>query len=119
MTVGMRLVTLRKAFHVTQAQVAEAVNVDLKTIRRYEQDKYSPHLETIAALSNFYGVSSDDIVFGFSLGTWLRLYLASRDRGSMERIDRYDWGYNYRTKTPMILYTYNFDRMLQSALNKD
>ena len=103
MTVGMRLVTLRKAFHVTQAQVAAAVNVDLKTMRRYEQDKYSPHLETIAALSNFYGVSSDDIVFGFSQNTRLRLHIASKNRGSLARIARYHWGCNNRTKTPMIM----------------
>lgn len=69
MTVGERLVALRQAHEMTQAEVADAVGVNLKTIRRYEQDKHSPNVEAIAAIARLYGVTADDIVFGFSEAT--------------------------------------------------
>ncbi len=80
MTAGKRLVALRKASDLTQAQVAEAINVDLKTLRRYEQNKSSPNLETIAALAQFYKVSADDIVLGFTPDTLSRISSSIRNR---------------------------------------
>ena len=79
MTIGERLVELRESFSFTQLQVAEAVGVDVKTIRRYEHDEHEPDSQVIAALSKLYSVSADDIIFRFSQITQLRLHILKGD----------------------------------------
>ncbi len=61
-TFGNRLRALRKKAGLTQEQLAEAVNVSLKTVQRWEFDKRQPRMEEIKALAKALGVSEADLL---------------------------------------------------------
>lgn len=48
---GSKIKTLRQAQNITQADLAGAVDVDIRTIRRIETGTYNPSLEIISALA--------------------------------------------------------------------
>ncbi len=56
---GIRLRELRHCKKLTQAQVAKRLNLSKTTVSGYENNIKSPSLDTLAKLSNLYGVSTD------------------------------------------------------------
>ncbi len=59
---GNRLRRLRKKTGLTQEQLAEAVNVSLKTVQRWEFNERQPRIEEIKALAKALGVSEADLL---------------------------------------------------------
>ena len=57
-----RLVALRKARGLSQAQVAKAVHVAPRAYQNYEYDEAEPRLSTLISLADFYQVSLDELV---------------------------------------------------------
>ena len=57
-----RLVALRKARGLSQAQVAKAVHVAPRAYQNYEYDEAEPRLSTLIRLADFYQVSLDTLV---------------------------------------------------------
>lgn len=54
-----RLKELREEKELTQTQVAKAINVTQRNISFYETGTNEPDLKTIAALANFFDVTTD------------------------------------------------------------
>lgn len=58
---GYRIKALRQEGQITQADLAAAVDVDIRTIRRIETGTYNPSLEVIAALADAFDISIPDL----------------------------------------------------------
>lgn len=61
---GKRLKTLRKSKQLTQAQLAEVLNVGYDMIGRYENGKTPLGPDLIVAICNYFGCSTDYLYFG-------------------------------------------------------
>lgn len=59
---GARLKRYRKALHLKQEAVGQAVGCSKSTISEIENGKYAPHLDKAVALARFFGVSVDALV---------------------------------------------------------
>ena len=59
-----RLKDLRKKAGMNQEQLAEMLNVSIKTIQRWEWGQHTPRLEDIKQLCNVLKVSEDDLLNG-------------------------------------------------------
>ena len=62
--IGKFLKELRKEKGLTQEQLGDKVGVTNKTVSRWENGNYMPPVECLALLSDFYGVSINEIVSG-------------------------------------------------------
>ena len=56
---GTRIATERERLGLTQAELADKVNVSQKSISKYERGDRQPNFETITKLANVFGVSID------------------------------------------------------------
>lgn len=61
---GRFLAELRRERELTQEQLAERLGTSNKTISRWENGNYMPPVEMLAELSDFYGVSVNEILSG-------------------------------------------------------
>ena len=62
--VGQFLATLRKERGLTQDELGQKVGVTNKTISRWETGTYLPPAESLETLSEFYGVTINEILSG-------------------------------------------------------
>lgn len=60
--IGERIQYLRNERGMTQQELATAINVSLKTIQFYEQERNVPDTEMIIRIARFFNVSSDYIL---------------------------------------------------------
>ncbi|MBE6607697.1 MAG: helix-turn-helix transcriptional regulator [Ruminococcaceae bacterium] len=63
-TIGQFICVLRKAHGMTQAQLAEKLNVSDKAVSRWERDESAPDLTLIPIIAEIFGVTSDEILRG-------------------------------------------------------
>ena len=63
-TIGERICGLRKKFRLTQSRLAENFHFSDKVISKWETNESQPNTEEVAALSQFFGVTSDYLIFG-------------------------------------------------------
>lgn len=63
-TIGDRIRAVRLAAGMSQNQFARAVYVAHKTVYRWEKDKSVPYAHDIKHISERFGVSCDDLIFG-------------------------------------------------------
>ena len=56
------LLTLRKAKKLSRQAVADAVCISAKSYERYENDEREPTASVLVALTDFYGVTLDELV---------------------------------------------------------
>ena len=75
--IGKFLAGLRHERELTQEQLAERLGTSNKTISRWENGNYMPPVEMLAELSEFYGVSINEILSGRRLWTFPRGYLSA------------------------------------------
>lgn len=61
---GSFLAELRKEHNLTQAELGEKLGVTNKTISRWETGNYMPPVEMLAALSELYGLTINEIISG-------------------------------------------------------
>jgi len=61
---GEFLAGLRRERSLTQAQLGEKLGVSNKTISRWETGTYMPPIEALEQLSDFYGVTINEIING-------------------------------------------------------
>lgn len=57
------LAFLRKKLNKTQSEIAAQVNKSQRIISNWERDNTEPNIEEIGILSNFFGVTSDELLF--------------------------------------------------------
>ena len=62
--IGKFLSELRRERELTQEQLGERIGVSNKTVSRWENGNYMPPVEMLLELSNFYGVSINEILSG-------------------------------------------------------
>ena len=60
--IGDRLKILRKEANLTQKELAEKLSITRVCYTRYENNVFSPDLDTLVALAKFYGVTTDYIL---------------------------------------------------------
>ncbi|KAI4447287.1 hypothetical protein C823_001806 [Eubacterium plexicaudatum ASF492] len=57
-----KLLTLRKANHLTQEQLAEQLNISRQSVSKWESGQATPELDKIVTLSAIFNVSTDDLL---------------------------------------------------------
>ncbi len=62
--IGKFLAELRREKELTQEQLAEKLGTSNKTISRWENGNYMPPVEMLMELSDFYGVSINELLSG-------------------------------------------------------
>lgn len=62
--IGKFLAELRRERELTQEQLAEKLGTSNKTISRWENGNYMPPVEMLCELSEFYGVSINELISG-------------------------------------------------------
>ena len=66
--IGIFLKDLRKEKEMTQEQLAEKMNVNSRTISRWENAKTMPDFDILIELAKLYDVSIEEILNGASFG---------------------------------------------------
>ena len=64
MTLGERLMNLRKEKHLSQEEVANILNVTRQTVSKWELDQSLPDFDKIMPLCKLYEISSDELLTG-------------------------------------------------------
>lgn len=64
MTLGERLLNLRKEAHLSQEEVAEKLDVTRQTVSKWETDQSTPDFDKIVPLCKLYNISSDELLTG-------------------------------------------------------
>ena len=67
--IGRFLTELRKSHNLTQEELGEKLGVTNKTVSRWENGNYLPPVEILQLLSNLYGVSINELLYGERLNT--------------------------------------------------
>jgi transcriptional regulator with XRE-family HTH domain len=65
-TIASRIICLRESHGLNQADFSEKVGVTQSNISRIENGTQKPSADTLVALSHFFGVTTDWILFGDS-----------------------------------------------------
>nr|WP_042274563.1 helix-turn-helix transcriptional regulator [[Clostridium] dakarense] len=94
MSLGERLLDLRKKSGLSQEEVAEKLNVSRQTVSKWETDQTVPELTKAKLLSQLYNVSYDYLVSENPIGG---------DLTSIEMIvDEIDWTSAWSKKYPIL-----------------
>lgn len=64
MTIGEKLLELRKSKGLSQEELAEQLHVTRQTISKWETDQSTPDFDKIVPLCNLYGISADELLIG-------------------------------------------------------
>ncbi len=64
MTIGQKLLELRKEKQLSQEEVAEKLNVTRQTISKWETDQSMPDFDKIIPLCKLYEISADELLTG-------------------------------------------------------
>ena len=64
MSLGERLIELRKGKHLSQEEVADKLNVTRQTISKWELDQSTPDFDKIKPLCDLYEISTDELING-------------------------------------------------------
>ena len=62
MTLGQKLIALRKARGMTQEELSEAIGVTRQTISKWELDTSTPDLDYLCKLCDLFGVTADYLI---------------------------------------------------------
>ncbi|MCR4581179.1 MAG: helix-turn-helix domain-containing protein [Bacilli bacterium] len=64
MTIGERLLKLRKEKNISQEELANELDVSRQTISKWETDQSSPDFDKIIPLCEYFGITSDELLTG-------------------------------------------------------
>ena len=94
MSLGKKLLALRKKAGLSQKEVAEKVGVSRQTVSKWETDQTIPELSKVQSLSQLYNVSYDYFICGSHVND---------DVTSIETIiDEIDWTSAWSKKYPIL-----------------
>ena len=92
---GARISALRREAGLSQAQLAQRLGISPSAMGMYEQGRREPSMETVVAMADFFGVSTDYLLTGKAaaqeqqeLETMLINRITSANRRLEERKDR-------------------------------
>ncbi len=66
MTIGERLLKLRKERNLSQEELANVLDVSRQTISKWETDQSTPDFDKIIPLCEYFGITSDELLTGVS-----------------------------------------------------
>jgi len=66
MTIGERLLKLRKERNLSQEELANVLDVSRQTISKWETDQSMPDFDKIIPLCEYFGITSDELLTGNS-----------------------------------------------------
>ncbi len=66
---GKRLKNARLARGLRGAEVAAALDCDVRTLYRWERDEFEPSIASLTRLAGLYGLSVDSLIYGDDSGT--------------------------------------------------
>ena len=66
MTIGERLLRLRKERNLSQEDLANVLDVSRQTISKWETDQSTPDFDKIVPLCEYFGITSDELLTGNS-----------------------------------------------------
>lgn len=64
MSIGQRLLDLRKSKQLSQEEVANRLNVTRQTVSKWETDQSMPDFDKIIPICELYGISADELLSG-------------------------------------------------------
>ena len=64
MTIGERLLKLRKEKNISQEELANILDVSRQTVSKWETDQTTPDFDKIVPLCNYFGITSDELLTG-------------------------------------------------------
>ena len=64
MTIGERLLKLRKEKNISQEELANVLNVSRQTISKWETDQTTPDFDKIVPLCEYFNITSDELLSG-------------------------------------------------------
>ena len=64
MSLGTNIIRLRAEKHLSQGDLAEALDVSRQSVSKWETDSSVPDLDKLVRLSKLFGVTLDDLVSG-------------------------------------------------------
>ena len=64
MSIGERLISLRKSKNLSQERVADKLNVTSQTISKWETDQSMPDLDKIVPICELFDISTDELLSG-------------------------------------------------------
>lgn len=64
MTVGERLLNLRKEKNLSQEELANILDVSRQTVSKWETDQSTPDFDKIVPLCNYFGITTDELLTG-------------------------------------------------------
>ena len=64
MTIGERLLKLRKERNLSQEELGNILDVSRQTISKWETDQTTPDFDKIVPLCEYYGITSDELLTG-------------------------------------------------------
>ena len=88
MSLGERLLELRKSRHVSQEEVADKLNVSRQTISKWETDSSTPDFDKIIPICELFEISTDELLTGNKEATEenVNTYSMSEEEKSHKRI---------------------------------
>ena len=66
MTIGERLLKLRRERNLSQEELANVLDVSRQTVSKWETDQSMPDFDKIIPLCNYFGITSDELLTGNS-----------------------------------------------------
>ena len=92
---GARIAALRREAGLTQAELAQRLRISPSAVGMYEQGRREPSADTLVAMAQLFGVSTDYLLTGQAAGkdqsaleTMLINRITSADRHASQRKDR-------------------------------
>ena len=64
MTVGERLLNLRKEKNLSQEELANILDVSRQTVSKWETDQSTPDFDKIVPLCDYFGITTDELLTG-------------------------------------------------------
>lgn len=64
MSIGERLLELRREKHLSQEEVADRLNVTRQTVSKWETDQSTPDFDKILPLCELYEITADELISG-------------------------------------------------------
>ena len=61
---GKRIKEMRSKMKATQSYLAEMLDVDVVTVRRWESDTHQPHSSMVEKLCEVFGVTRSELIDG-------------------------------------------------------
>lgn len=88
MSLGERLLELRKEKHLSQEEVADKLNVSRQTISKWETDSSTPDFDKIIPICELFEISTDELLTGNKEATEEKVntYSMSEEEKSHKRI---------------------------------